>query len=87
MIPLVIALLVEHSFWFSGENMAKQLSYAVNSFKLQRHINITIVMVEVEKAFNNASDPKDPAWLIQWVINNKLVCNLYFILSLTILIS
>ena len=33
-------------------------------------------MAEVEIAFNNASDKEDPAWLIQWVINNKLVCNI-----------
>jgi len=32
-------------------------------------------MKEVENAFNNASD-KGPAWLIQWVIKNKLVCNI-----------
>jgi hypothetical protein len=33
-------------------------------------------MAEVEIAFNNASDKEDPAWLIQWVINNKLVCSI-----------
>jgi hypothetical protein len=33
-------------------------------------------MTEVEIAFNNANDKEDPAWLIQWVINNKLVCNI-----------
>jgi len=60
--------------------MAEQLSYAVKSFKSQKHINITTVMVEVEKAFNNATTPEDAAWLIQWVINNKLVCHLYFII-------
>jgi hypothetical protein len=38
-------------------------------------------MEEVQAALNNASDKEDPAWLIQWIINNKLVCNitLYFI--------
>jgi len=66
--------------------MPEQLPHAVKSFKSQKHINITIVMVEVEKAFNNASDQADPAWLIQWVINNKLVCNLFFVLF-TILTS
>jgi len=42
-------------------------------------------MAEVETAFNNASNKEDPAWLIQWVIKNKLVCNiiLYFLLILT----
>jgi len=33
-------------------------------------------MKEVETVLNNASDKEDPAWLIQWVINNKLVCNI-----------
>ena len=66
--------------------MAEQLPHAVKSFKSQKHINITIVMAEVEKAFNNASNQEDPAWLIQWVFNNKLVCNLFLILF-TILTS
>jgi len=35
-------------------------------------------MAEVETAFNNASDKEDSAWLIQWVINNKLVCKITF---------
>jgi hypothetical protein len=56
--------------------MAEQFLYAVKSFKSQAHINITLVMAEVETAFNNALYKEDPAWLIQWVINNKLVCNL-----------
>jgi hypothetical protein len=56
--------------------MAKQLSHAVKSFKSQKHTNITLVMAKVETAFNNASDKEVPAWLIQWVITNKLVCNI-----------
>ena len=80
-ILLVISLLAEHSFWFSGRDIVDQLPHAVKSFKSQEHINIAIVMAEVKKAFDNASNPKkDPAWLIQWVINNKLVCNLCYIL-------
>lgn len=77
----VVALLAEHSFWFSGHNMKAQFSYAVESFKSQQHNNITLVMAEVESAFTYASDKKDPAWLIQWVIHNKLVCNIIFTLS------
>jgi hypothetical protein len=60
--------------------MAKQFPYAVKSFKSQKHTNITLVMAEVETAFNNAFNKEDPAWLIQWVINNKLVCNITLIL-------
>ena len=56
--------------------MAEQFSYAVKSFKSQKHINITLVMIAVEAAFNNASDKEDSAWLIQWIINNKFVCNI-----------
>jgi len=56
--------------------MAEQFLHAIKSFKSQAHINITLVMAEVETAFNNANDKEDPAWLIQWIINNKLVCNL-----------
>ena len=33
-------------------------------------------MEGVETAFNDASDKDDPAWLIQWIIKNKLVCNI-----------
>jgi hypothetical protein len=33
-------------------------------------------MTEVETAFNDTSDKQNPAWLIQWVINNKLVRNI-----------
>jgi hypothetical protein len=33
-------------------------------------------MVDIKAAFNNASDKEDPAWLIQWVIDNKLVRHL-----------
>jgi len=76
-ILLVISLLAEHSFWFSGSDIVDQLPHAVQSFKSQNHINITIVMAEVEKAFNNVGNQEDPGWLIQWVINNKLVCNLF----------
>ena len=62
--------------------MAEQFSHAVKSFKFQKHINITLVMAGVETAFNNAKNQEHPAWLIQWVINNKLVWNitLYFLL-------
>ena len=56
--------------------MPEQLPHAVKSFKFQKHINI--MMAEVEKAFNKVSNQNDPAWLIQWVIDNKLVCNLFF---------
>jgi hypothetical protein len=56
--------------------MAEQFPHAVKSFKSQTHINITLVMAEVETAFNNANDKDDPTWLIQWIVNNKLVCNL-----------
>jgi len=52
----------------------EQFIYATKSFK--KHINITLVIKEVETAFNNASDKEDLAWLIQWVIKNKLVCNI-----------
>jgi len=75
-ILLVVALLAVHSFWFSGGYITKQFSHAVKSFKSQKHVNIAIVMEEVETAFNNASDKENPAWLIQWVIDNKLVCNI-----------
>jgi len=77
-----VALLAEHSFWFSGRDMSKQFLYAIKSFKSQKNINI--VMAEVETALTNASDKKDPAWLIQWVIDNKLVCNiiLHFLFKL-----
>jgi hypothetical protein len=68
--------LAEHSFWFSGHNIAEQFFHAVKSFKSQKHINITLLMEAVETAFNNASDKEDPAWLIQWIINNKLVCSI-----------
>jgi len=70
--------LAEHSFWFSGGNIAEQFPYAVKSFQSQAYINITLLMAEVETAFNNASDKEDSAWLIQWVINNKLVCKITF---------
>jgi hypothetical protein len=56
--------------------MVEQFPYAVKSFKSQKRTNITLVMAEVETAFNKAIDKEDPAWLIQWVINNKLVCNI-----------
>jgi hypothetical protein len=77
-ILLVVALLAEHSFWFSGKDMKAQLPHAIKSFKSQKHITISIVKAEVETAFINASDKKDPAWLIQWVIDHKLVCDIIF---------
>ena len=55
--------------------MEAQLPHAIKSFKSQKNIDIIKVMVEIETAFNNATNREDPAWLIQWVINNKLVCN------------
>jgi len=70
----VIALLAEHSFWFSGRNIQEQISYAVKSFKSQKHISI--VMREVEATLTNAIAKEDPAWLIQWAIDNKIVCNI-----------
>ena len=79
---LVVALLAEHSFWFSGSSMVKQFQHAVQSFKSQQNISIGTVKAEVETEFNNASDG-DSAWLIQWIIENKLVCIiiLYFLLK------
>ena len=77
-ILLVVALLLEHSFWFTGETILKQLSHAIESFKNQKNINISILNTEVKAAFNSASDKEDPAWLIQWVINHKLVCDIIF---------
>jgi len=53
--------------------METQLLYAIKSFKSQKY-DIGIIMAEVETIFNNASSKDDPAWLIQWVIVNKLVC-------------
>jgi hypothetical protein len=75
--------LAEHSFWFSGDDIVEQFLHATISFKTQKHINNTLAAVET--AFNNASHKNDSAWLIQWVINNKLVCNitLYIVLILT----
>jgi hypothetical protein len=75
-ILLVVALLAEHSFWFSGGDMLAQISYAIKSFKSQKHITINMVKAEVEAEFNNASDKQNPAWLIQWVIGHKLVCDI-----------
>jgi len=68
----VVALLAEHSFWFSGQNIETQFSHAVKSFKSQKHINITTVEAEVEIIFNNSSGINDPVWLIKWIIDNKL---------------
>jgi len=67
-----MALLAEHSFWFSGSEIATQLSHAAKSLKSQKH-NIEITMTNIERVYNNASTKGDPAWLIQWVIDNKLV--------------
>ncbi len=69
----VVALLAEHSFWFSGDSMPTQLSHAIKSFKSQKH-DISIIMAEVATVFNNAGTEEDSAWLIQWVIDNKFVC-------------
>jgi hypothetical protein len=75
-ILLVVALLAEHSFWFSGRDMLVQISHAIKSFKFQKCITINMVKAEVEAEFNNASDKQNPAWLIQWVIGHKLVCDI-----------
>ena len=56
--------------------MKQQLLYAIKSFESQKYTSLNIIGAEVATAFNNASDKGDPAWLIQWVINNKLVCNI-----------
>jgi len=56
--------------------MKHQFPHAVKSFKSQKHINITILNAEVDIAFNNANNKEDPAWLIQWVIDNKLVLDI-----------
>jgi hypothetical protein len=58
--------------------MKTQLPHAIKSFKSQKHITINTLKAEVETAFNNASDKEDPAWLIQWVIDHKLVCDIIF---------
>ena len=58
--------------------MEEQMPHAVKSFKSQKHITFSMVKAEVEVAFNNASDKKNPAWLIQWVIAHKLVCDIIF---------
>jgi hypothetical protein len=77
-----VALLAEHSFWFSGKDMEEQLPHAIKSFKSQTHINIPLLITGVEDALNTARDEEDPAWLIQWIIDNKLVCNVIFALCL-----
>ena len=78
----VVALLAEHSFWFSG-GYIEQLHYAIKSFKSQK--NIKLVQAEVETAFRNATNKEDSAWLIQLVIDNKLVCNIILHLLFKIL--
>jgi hypothetical protein len=85
-ILLVVALLAEHSFWFSGKNMEAQLPYAIKSFKSQKHITISILKAEVETAYNNASDKEDSAWLIQWVLSHKLVCDIILTFLFQVLI-
>jgi hypothetical protein len=80
-----LALLAEHSFWFSGRDMVGQLPAAIQSFNSQKHTNFTMMLAEVDTAFNNASDRNYPAWLIQWVIDNKLVCNIILHLLFKIL--
>ncbi len=68
----VVALLAEHSFWFSGDSMSTQFSHAIKSFKSQQR-NISIIMTEVATVFDNASTKEDSTWLIQWVVDNKFV--------------
>jgi hypothetical protein len=58
--------------------MKAQLPHAIKSFKSQKHINISILKAQVETAFKNAIKKDDPAWLIQWVISHKLVCDIIF---------
>jgi len=58
--------------------MAAQFPHAIKSFKSQKHITIGILKAQVEIAFNNAINKRDPAWLIQWVISHKLVCDIIF---------
>ena len=62
--------------------MQTQLSHAIKSFKWQKHINIAIVQAKVKTALYNASDKEDPTWLIEWVIDNKLVGNIIWIFFL-----
>jgi len=68
----VVTILLEHSFWFSGDDMKTQLSYAITSFKSQQYTSFNIMGAGIATAFNNASHKQNPAWLIQWVISNKL---------------
>jgi hypothetical protein len=68
----VVTVLLEHSFWFSGDNMKTQLSYAIKSFKSQQYTSFNIMGAGIATAFNNASHKQNPAWLIRWVISNKL---------------
>jgi hypothetical protein len=56
--------------------MKAQLPYAIKSFKSQKHITINTLKAEVETAYNNAHYKENPAWLIQWVIDHKLVCDI-----------
>ena len=60
--------------------MEERLPHTIKSFKSQT--NIKLFKAEVETAFNNATNKEDFAWLIQLVINNKLVCNIIFHFSL-----
>jgi len=59
--------------------MEVQLPHAIKSFKSQKHITINILKTQVETAFHNAINKEDPAWLIQWIINHTLVCDIVFV--------
>jgi hypothetical protein len=54
--------------------MEAQLLHAIQSYKSQKYITISLLKAQVETAFNNAIDKTNPAWLIQWVISHKLAC-------------
>jgi len=84
-IQSVFAIIAEYSFWFSGKFEVKFFN-AIKSFKSQKHINITTLKEGVDTAFNNTSNKEDSAWLIQWVIDNKLVSSiiLHFLYKLLI---
>jgi hypothetical protein len=58
--------------------MGVQFPHAIKSFKSQKHITISLLKAQVETAFNDAINKEDPAWLIQWVIGHKLVCDIIF---------
>jgi len=44
-------------------------------------------MAEIETVFNSVSDKEDLAWLIQWVIEHKLVCDIIYLAILNTNVS